>query len=189
MRNPRAVIVSQDDEAMVLEDIKLDVRRLPRCHCAKNLPACLIAEFGGGRTDDWFISDLTPSGGKMGSPGSVAYLFERKGVFSVDAKAIDEDTLMGIALDAGADDLKRSGSTFDITCEPATFAKVQEALKKSNIMPVVAEISQVPKAPVDVDAETGKKVVRLMEALDDQDDAQNVYSNVNISEEMVAGVE
>ena len=141
------------------------------------------------RTNSEIRKIFERSGGKMGSPGSVAYLFERKGVFSVDAKAIDEDTLMGIALDAGADDLKRSGSTFDITCEPATFAKVQEALKKSNIMPVVAEISQVPKAPVDVDAETGKKVVRLMEALDDQDDAQNVYSNVNISEEMVAGVE
>jgi YebC/PmpR family DNA-binding regulatory protein len=126
------------------------------------------------------------SGGKMGSANSVGYLFERKGVFSVEASAIDEDKLMEIALDAGADDLKRAGSTFDITCDPSAFNHVQEALKKSGLTPVVAEISQVPKAPVDVDAETGKKVMRLMEALDDQDDAQNVYSNVNISEEMVA---
>ena len=66
---------------------------------------------------------------------------------------------------------------------------MQEALQKNGLTPTVAEISQVPKAPVDVDAETGRKVLRLMEALDDQDDAQNVYSNVNISEEMVAGVE
>jgi YebC/PmpR family DNA-binding regulatory protein len=126
------------------------------------------------------------SGGKMGSAGSVGYLFERKGVFSVEASAIDEDKLMEIVLDAGADDMKRSGSTFDITCDPSAFNHVQEALKKSGVTPVVAEISQVPKAPVDVEAETGKKVLRLMEALDDQDDAQNVYSNVNISEEMVA---
>src|SRR5207249_3038379 len=77
------------------------------------------------------------------------------------------DTLMAIALDAGADDLKRSGSTFDITCDPNVFNQVQEALKKNNLTPVVAEISQVAKAPVDVDAETGKKVLRLMEALDD----------------------
>jgi YebC/PmpR family DNA-binding regulatory protein len=129
------------------------------------------------------------SGGKMGSAGCVAYLFERKGVFSVDANSTDEDTLLGIALDAGADDMKRAGSTFDITCDPSVFSHVQEALQKNGVTPTIAEISQVPKAPVDVDAETGRKVIRLMEALDDQDDAQNVYSNVNISEEMVAGVE
>ena len=128
------------------------------------------------------------SGGKMGSAGSVAYQFERKGVFSVEASATDEDTLLAIALDAGADDLKRSGSTFDITCDPAAFNQVQEALKKNGLTPTVAEISQVAKAPVDVDPETGKKVLRLMEALDDQDDAQNVYSNVNLSEELVAAV-
>jgi YebC/PmpR family DNA-binding regulatory protein len=129
------------------------------------------------------------SGGKMGSAGCVAYLFERKGLFSIDAHAADEDTLLSIALDAGADDVKRAGSTFDVTCDPTTFSQVQEALQKQGLKPTVAEISQIPKAPVDVDAETGRKVMRLMEALDDQDDVQNVYSNVNISEEMVAGVE
>jgi YebC/PmpR family DNA-binding regulatory protein len=128
------------------------------------------------------------AGGKMGSAGNVAYLFDRKGVFSIDATATDEDTLMGIALDAGAEDLKRSGSTFDITCDPGVFSHVQEALKKNSLTPLVAEVSQVPKVPVDVDAETGKKLVRLMEALDDQDDVQNVYSNANLSEEMMAEV-
>src|SRR5215472_15648086 len=67
-------------------------------------------------------------GGKMGSVGSVAFRFERKGLFSVNADGVDEDTLMGIALDAGADDLKRAGSTFEITCDPSAFAKVQETL-------------------------------------------------------------
>jgi len=129
------------------------------------------------------------SGGKMGSAGCVGYLFERKGTFSIDASTTDEDTLMGIALDAGADDLKRSGSTFDITCDPTVFAQVQEALQKNGLATVVAEISQVPKAPVEVDVDMGRKVIRLMEALDDQDDVQNVYSNVNISEAMVAEVE
>jgi YebC/PmpR family DNA-binding regulatory protein len=128
------------------------------------------------------------SGGKLGSAGCVGYLFERKGIFSIEASATDEDTLLGIALDAGADDLKRSGTTFDITCDPAVFNQVQEALTKNGLTPVVAEISQLPKAPVDVDAETGKKVLRLMEVLDDQEDVQNVYSNVTISEEMVAEV-
>jgi YebC/PmpR family DNA-binding regulatory protein len=127
-------------------------------------------------------------GGKMGSAGNVAFRFERKGVFSVNADAADEDTLMGVALDAGADDLKRSGSTFDITCDPSAFAKVQEALQKNNIATVVSEISQVAKAPIDADAETAKKVVRLMEALDDHDDVQNVYSDLNMSEELMAEV-
>jgi YebC/PmpR family DNA-binding regulatory protein len=129
------------------------------------------------------------SGGKMGSAGCVAYLFERKGIFSIDAKTTDEEALMTLALDAGADDLKQAGNTFDITCDPSCFTQVQEAIQKAGLTPVVAEISQLPKAPVDVDAETGKKVMRLMEALDDHDDVQSVYSSVNISEEMVAGVE
>jgi YebC/PmpR family DNA-binding regulatory protein len=126
------------------------------------------------------------TGGNMGSAGCVGYMFERKGVFSVDAAGIDEDTLMGIALDAGADDLKRSGSTFDITCDPTQFNKVQEALQKAKVATVHAEISQIGKVPVDVDAETAKKVMRLMETLDDHDDVQNVYSNVNLTEEVLA---
>jgi YebC/PmpR family DNA-binding regulatory protein len=128
------------------------------------------------------------AGGKMGSAGSVAYLFERKGHFSIDASATDEDSLMAIALDAGADDLKRSGSSFEITCDPAAFNQVQDSLKKNNLTPVVAELTQMPKAAVDLDAEAGKKLVKLIELLDDHDDVQNVYSNANITEEMLAEV-
>jgi YebC/PmpR family DNA-binding regulatory protein len=128
------------------------------------------------------------SGGKMGSAGCVAYLFDRKGVFSVNASDTDEDSLMGIALDAGADDIKRSGSIFDITCDPTLFSKVQAVLQANNLTPVVAEISQVPKVPTDVDVETAKKVLRLMDALDDHDDVQNVYSSVNLTEEVMAEV-
>src|SRR5262249_1268880 len=99
-------------------------------------------------------------GGKMGSSGNVAFLFERKGTLNIDAAAADEDKLMEIALEAGADDLKRSGSTFDITCDPGVFNQVREALEKNKIAPQVAEISQVAKAPRDVDVETGKKIMR-----------------------------
>jgi YebC/PmpR family DNA-binding regulatory protein len=127
-------------------------------------------------------------GGKMGSAGNVAFRFERKGVFSVNAAGVDEDTLMGIALDAGADDLKRSGSTFEITCDPSVFSKVQEALHQNHVPTEVAEISQVPKVPIDADSETTKKVIRLMEALHDHDDVQNVYSDVHLSEEVMAEV-
>jgi YebC/PmpR family DNA-binding regulatory protein len=128
-------------------------------------------------------------GGKMGSAGSVAHMFERKGVFGVDAATVDEDTLMGVALDAGADDLKRAGSTFDITCDPSAFVRVQQALEKAGIKTVVAEISQVPKVQMDVDPEVGQRVLKLMEALDDHDDVQNVYSNLNLSEQLIASMD
>lgn len=126
------------------------------------------------------------SGGKMGSAGNVGFLFERKGVFSIDAAAMDEDSLMAIVLDAGADDLKSSGSAFEITCDPAHFSQVQAALEKANLKPIVAEVHQVAKAPREMDTETGHKVMRLMEALDDHDDVQNVYSDVSISDAMIA---
>src|SRR5262245_39069317 len=126
------------------------------------------------------------AGGKMGSAGNVAYLVERKGLFGIDAAATDEDSLMGIALDAGADDLKKAGSMFDITCDPSVFNQVKAALEKAGLTPAHSEITHLPKTPVDVDAETGGKVMRLMEALDDHDDVQHVYSNANITEAMVA---
>ncbi|MFO0969803.1 MAG: YebC/PmpR family DNA-binding transcriptional regulator [Gemmataceae bacterium] len=129
------------------------------------------------------------SGGKLGTAGCVGYLFERKAVFNVPTSAADEDTLMNIALEAGADDLKRSGDTFDVTADPSAFAAVQEALQKNNIQTNVADVHQVAKVPVDADAETGAKVIRLMEALDDHDDVQNVWSNVHFSEAMLEQME
>jgi len=128
-------------------------------------------------------------GGKMGSAGAVGYLFERKGVFGVDKHAIDEDSLMSIALDAGADDLKALASSYEITCDPTAFTQVQEALKANGLTPTVAELSQVAKVLVDVSVEDGKKVLRLMEALDDHDDVQNVYANANLTDELLAAME
>lgn len=140
------------------------------------------------RTNSEIRKIFDRSGGKMGSAGNVAYLFERKGLFAIDANAIDEDTLMGVVLDAGADDLKRAGATYEITCDPASFNQVKEVIEKQGLTPVVAEIRQLAKAPIDVEAGVGVKVLRLMEALDDHDDVQNVYTNANITEEMVAGM-
>ena len=121
----------------------------------------------------------------MGNAGCAAYLFERKGLFTVEASTTDEDTLMSIALDAGADDLKRSGSIFEITCDPTKFNEVQDSLKKAGVNLGDADLSQIAKAPVEVDTETGKKIVKLMDALDDHDDVQHVYSTANVTEEMV----
>src|SRR5262249_27077053 len=88
-------------------------------------------------------------GGHMGSAGCVGYLFERKGVVAVKAGGLDEDSLMAIVLDAGADDLKNHGQTFEVICDPAHFNQVQEALAQNNITPINAEITQLPKTSVD----------------------------------------
>jgi YebC/PmpR family DNA-binding regulatory protein len=128
-------------------------------------------------------------GGKMGSAGAVAYLFDRKGVFIVDAKAVDEDTLMGVILEAGADDLKRQDTDFEIVCDPTIFNEVKAALEKASIATSVAEISQLPKAPSDVDVEMGLKVMRLIDALDDHDDVQNVYTSMQMTAELAAAAD
>jgi len=120
-----------------------------------------------------------------GKPGCVMYLFDRKGLFVIDAaKHPDEDALMGIALEAGADDLQREGDVFEITCPPASFSAVMEALKKANVETTEAEVKFLPKMQKEIDVETGKKVVRFMDALDDHDDVQNVYIDAILTEEM-----
>jgi YebC/PmpR family DNA-binding regulatory protein len=125
-------------------------------------------------------------GGNMGAPGCVKHMFERKGTFHILARGLDEDTLMSIALEAGADDFQKAGDAFEITCDPAAFAQVKAALQKNNIIPASAEITQLGKVPVDCDTETGQKVLKLLEALDEHDDVQKVYSNLNATDAMMA---
>ena len=123
----------------------------------------------------------------VGVPGSVGYMFDRKGFFAIDAaKHPDEDALMTLALDAGAEDLKREGDVFEITCEPSNFSTVMEALKAASTETTEAEVKYLPKMQKDLDVETGKKVVRFIDALDDHDDVQNVYTDANLTEEMAA---
>ena len=122
----------------------------------------------------------------IGTPGSAAYMFNRKGLFVIDAaKHADEDALMTIALDAGADDLARAGDVFEITCDPTSFSAVQEALKTAGIEALEAEVKFIPKVYNDVDVEAGKKVVKFMDVLDDHDDVQNVYTDANLTDEMM----
>jgi YebC/PmpR family DNA-binding regulatory protein len=125
-------------------------------------------------------------GGKMGSAGNVGFLFERKGVFAVTADAIDEDTLMGLTLEAGAEDVRRNGPYFEIITDPTAFAAVQDALKAKNLELHISEVRQLAKAPKEVDTESGQKVLKLMESLDDHDDVQNVWSDVHVTDAMMA---
>jgi YebC/PmpR family DNA-binding regulatory protein len=126
------------------------------------------------------------NGGNMGSAGCVGYLFERKGVLSVNGSGIEEDRLMEIALEAGADDVRSTSQGFDVLCDPASFNKVQEALQAAHVPLAHSEITQLAKTGVDADEETALRVVRLVEAIDDHDDVQNVYHNMNLSDELLA---
>lgn len=124
-------------------------------------------------------------GGEQGKPGCVGYMFERKGLFVVEAaKHPDEDALMAIALEAGAEDLTREGEVFEVTADPSNFTAVLDALKAAGIDPAEAEVKYLAKAQKDIDVETGRKVIKLIDALDDHDDVQNVHTDANLTDEM-----
>jgi YebC/PmpR family DNA-binding regulatory protein len=128
------------------------------------------------------------NGGNLGTPGSVRFQFERKGYFSIDKKAVSEDKLMEVALEAGADDLQTDDpDTFEIYSSPEAFEQVRQALEKNNIPTIEAKLGQIPSNYVKLDEAKAKQMIRLMESLDDHDDVQNVWSNFDIPEEMMEG--
>jgi len=126
------------------------------------------------------------SGGNLGATGCVSYLFAFKGLFVIDPKNASEETLMEIALEAGADDVQRVEEYFEITCDPKQFETVRQALEDANIPTESAETSYIPSNYVDLDVEAAKKMLKLRDQLDDNDDIQNVYSNDNLPEEVLA---
>lgn len=131
---------------------------------------------------------LSRNGGTLGTTGSVSWQFERKGQIFVDARRYDEDSTMMAALEAGADDLVREGDTYTITTEPGTFHSVQAELKKQGIETDSAELAMIPKANVHVDGEAAQQLLKLLDALEELDDVQQVYSNLDIDESALAQV-
>jgi len=126
-------------------------------------------------------------GGKLGGTGCVAYLFERKGVVRVPQAACGEDRLMEMALEAGAEDVKLAGDRWEVTCEPAGMAGVIDALGAAGIPVDSNELVRIPTNTVDVeDVDTARRVLDLMERLDDHDDVQSVAANFNIPEAALA---
>ena len=126
------------------------------------------------------------AGGKLGSTGCVAWMFDSKGLFLIAADKTDEDTLMELALEAGADDVAAVGDKFEIICDPNAFQTLSKALEDAEITPEFKEITRIPQNTVDLDASTAEKVLKLMERLDDHDDVQNVSANFNIPEDVMA---
>ena len=128
------------------------------------------------------------NGGKLGGTGCVAYLFDRKGLIVVPCDQVDEDRLMEIALDSGGDDVKHQGDEFEVTCEPEAYADLLAAFEEAEIEPTVKQVTRIPSSTVDLDANAGRKILKLMEALDDHDDVQSVSANFNIPEEVMAAL-
>jgi len=125
--------------------------------------------------------------GKLGGTGCVAYLFQRKGLVRVPQSSCSEDRLMELALEAGADDVKLNGDRWEVTCEPQAMAAVIEAIQAAGLTSDSNEIVRIPTNSVDVEnVDTARKVLALMERLDDHDDVQSVSANFNIPDESMA---
>ena len=129
-------------------------------------------------------------GGSLGSTGCVNYMFHKKGLITVPVKAVDENNLMEIALSAGAEDVQTAGDIYEITCEPSAYEGLKKALEEKQIPVQVTEISMIPANTIPVsDTETARKILALMDELEEHDDIQNVYANFNIPDDIIAKIQ
>lgn len=128
--------------------------------------------------------------GKLGPTNCVSYLFDRKGLFLIAAAGTNEDQLMEIALEAGADDVRLEGESFEVTCGPEKYAALGEALEAAKFEVQSKQITRIPQSTVDIeDIETARKILKFIEELDDHDDVQSVSSNYNIQDATMAALE
>jgi YebC/PmpR family DNA-binding regulatory protein len=128
-------------------------------------------------------------GGQLGATNCVAWMFEQKGNFILAADKIDEDSLMELALDAGADDVVRDGEFFQVTCHPNKYAALKKVLEAKKLETVSAEIAMIPKNTVPLEAEKARKAINLSEAFEENDDVQKVYANFELPEEVLNEME
>ena len=134
-------------------------------------------------------SKMSRLGGNLGSPNSVAWMFEKKGQIYVEASTIDEDALMEVALDAGAEDVVREDERFLVTTSPGGLHAVQEALKAKGVHIAEAELAMVPKSTVQVSGKEGNSLLKLLETLEDLDDVQKVWANFDMDVSEMARAE
>jgi len=127
-------------------------------------------------------------GGTLAQPGAVAWGFERRGSIVVDGTKYDEDTVMAAAIEAGADDVVQDGAEFEVLTQPSEFAAVRDALQAAGIQLEQAELTMVPKNTVKLDEDDARKTMRIIDALEDSDDVQEVYANFDIPEEVLEAI-
>lgn len=126
-------------------------------------------------------------GGNLGETGCVGWMFEKKGVITIEKEGLgkDADEIMMIALDAGAGDVLEDDDNFEITCAPEDFGAVDAAVRESGLNPIAAEVALVPQNTVALEGNDAVKMLKLMDALEDHDDVQNVFSNFDIDDELI----
>jgi YebC/PmpR family DNA-binding regulatory protein len=127
-------------------------------------------------------------GGNLGETGCVAWMFARKGVITLNTNQIDEDTLLELVLEAGGDDVKTEADVYEIVTAPEAFEEVRSTLEQKGLTPDVAEVTMMPQNTVPVEGKQAEQVLRLMEALDDQDDVRKAHANFDISDEVMAAL-
>lgn len=125
---------------------------------------------------------FSKNGGNMGEAGSVAWMFDKKGYIVIDKEAKSEDELFEIAIEAGADDMQSEGDVFEIYTAPENFDAVLDAVKSAGVEPQAAEISMIPQNYIALTGDDAKKMLKLYDAIDDNDDVQKVYANFDIDE-------
>ncbi|MDP9399336.1 MAG: YebC/PmpR family DNA-binding transcriptional regulator [Actinomycetota bacterium] len=131
---------------------------------------------------------MTRNGGSMADPGSVSYLFDRKGLILVPRNSLTEDDILAAALDAGVEDVRDDGEQFEVVTEASDLVPVRKALQDAGIDYESADPTFLPSVTVPLDEESAKKIFRLIDALEDSDDVQNVYANYDVSDEVMEEV-
>ena len=131
---------------------------------------------------------LSKHNASLGESGCVAWIFERKGIITVKADAIDEDALMDIAIEAGADDLSREDDLYEIVTQPQAFEGVKKALEENSVQIESAELTMHPKNTVNIEEKDAEQLLKLLDALEDHDDVSHVYSNFDIDPEVLAKI-
>ena len=129
---------------------------------------------------------FSKNGGNMGESGSVAWMFQKKGYIAIEKSKADEDTLMTLAIDAGADDFQSDESLYEIYTSLEAFESVLNAIRAKNLETATAEVSMIPQNYIKVEGKTAQQVLKLMEALDEHDDVQHVYANFDMEESEMA---
>ncbi|UCB45602.1 MAG: YebC/PmpR family DNA-binding transcriptional regulator [Spirochaetota bacterium] len=137
------------------------------------------------RTTAEIRSILTKNGGNLGESGCVAWIFEMRGVIAVSSEKYDENTVMELALEAGASDINNENDTWEIITEPEDYADVRHALDEKGIEIIMSEVMRIPKTTVKLDEKNASKVLSLMEKLEDIEDVQNVAANFDIPDEIL----
>src|SRR5919202_815795 len=145
----------------------------------------VAAKEGGGDPEGRHL--FSKHGGSLGEPGSVAYLFDKKGLVVVDGDRYAEDDLM-VAIDAGAEDIAMDADVFEVLCEPADLTGVRAALEQAGIDIETAEVTQLPKSRVPLEEDQATKLLKLVDALEDQDDVDTVHANFDVDADVLERV-